>query len=96
MTSQALISKIHCSLFANQKRDFDCLKGNVCSPFKNYFTHDFNKRNSGTTIAMPKVKLEFTRKSFYFLSASAFIALPLKIKQTSSRALLRESLINFL
>jgi len=49
---------------------FDCLKGNVCSPFKNYFhflTHDFSTRNSGTTIALPKVKLDFARKSFYFL-----------------------------
>ena len=46
---------------------FDCLKGNVCSPFKDYFNlliHDFNTRNSGTTIALPKVKLDFVRKSF--------------------------------
>ena len=44
---------------------FDCLKGNVCSPFKDYFnlqTHDFNTRNSGATIALPKVKLDFARK----------------------------------
>ena len=46
---------------------FDCLNENVCSPFKNFFhflTHDFNTRNSGTTIALPKVKLDFARKSF--------------------------------
>ena len=77
---------------------FDCLKGNVCSPFKDYFNlliHDFNTRNSGTTIALPKVKLDFARKSFYFLGASAFNSLPLKIKQISCRILFRESLDQF-
>ena len=78
---------------------FDCLKGNVCSPFKNYvnfLTHDFNKRNSGTTIALQKVKLDFARKSFFFLGASAFTSLPLKIKEISSRVLFRVSLDHFL
>jgi len=54
---------------------FDCLKGNVCSTFKNCFnflTHDFNTRNSWTTIALPKVKLDFSRKSLWFLGASDF------------------------
>ena len=67
---------------------FDCLKGNVCGPFKscfNFLTHDFDTRNSGTTIALSKVKLYFARRSFYFLGASAFNSLPLKIKQISGR-----------
>ena len=50
---------------------------------------------SGTTIALPKVKLDFARKSFYFLGASAFNSLPLKIKQISCRILFRESLDQF-
>ena len=69
---------------------FDCLNDNVGSPFKNCFnflTHIFNTRNSGTTIALPKVKLDFARKRFQFLGASTFNSLPLKIKQTSSRDL---------
>ena len=77
---------------------FDCLNGNVCRPFKNYFnflTHDFNTRNSETTIALPKVKLDFARKSLYFLGASIFNSLPLKFKQTSSRTLFREFLDQF-
>ena len=77
---------------------FDCLKGNVCSPFKDYFNfliHDFNTRNSKTTIALPKVKLDFARKSFYFLGASVFNFLPLKIKQISCKILFRESLDQF-
>ena len=74
---------------------FDCLIGN---PFKDYFNfliHDFNTRNSGATIALPKVKLDFPRKSFYFLGALAFNFLPLKIKQISCRILFRESLDQF-
>ena len=77
---------------------FDCLHGNVCHPCKNYFnllTHDFNTRNRGTTIALPKVKLDFARQSFYFLGASIFNSLPLKFKQTSSRTLFREFLDQF-
>ena len=33
-------------------------------------------RNNGTTIVLLKVKLDFARKSFYFLAASAFNSLP--------------------
>jgi len=47
------------------------------------------------TIALPKVKLYFAQKSFYFLGASAFKSLPLKIKQISSRVLFRESVDQF-
>jgi len=42
------------------------------------------------------VKLDFARKSFFFLGASAFTSLPLKIKEISSRVLFRESLDHFL
>ena len=41
------------------------------------------------------VKLDFARKSFYFLGTSAFNSLPLKIKQISCRILFRESLDQF-
>ena len=39
--------------------------------------------HGGTTIALPKVKLDFARKRFYFLGASAFNSLHLKIKQSA-------------
>ena len=77
---------------------FDSLKGNVCSPFKDYLNfliHDFNTRNSGATIALPKVKLYFGRKSFHFLGALAFNLLPLKTKQISCRILFKKSLDQF-
>ena len=74
---------------------FDCLQGNVCTPFKNYFnflTHYRDTRNCRATVVLPKVKLEFARKSFYFSGANIFNSLPLKTRQTSSRVLFRQSL----
>ena len=71
---------------------FDCLQGNVCTPFKNYFnflTHNRDTRNCRATVVLPKVKLEFARKSFYFSGANIFNSLPLKTRQTSSRVLFR-------
>ena len=44
----------------------------------NFLTPDFNTRNSGAIIALPKVKLDFARKRFYFSGASTFNSLPLK------------------
>ena len=46
-----------------------CLTNNVCKNFENYFEvieSKINTRNSGTLIRLPKVKLEVTRKSFFF------------------------------
>ena len=74
---------------------FDCLQGNVCTPFKNYFNflmHNRDTRNCRATVVLPKVKLEFARKSFYFSGANIFNSLPLKTRQTSSRVLFRQSL----
>ena len=62
----------------------------VLSKITYYFlTHDFNTRNSGTTIALPKVKLDLAQKSFYSLGVSTFNFLP------SSRALFREFFRSF-
>ena len=46
-----------------------CLTNNVCKNFENYFEvieSKINTRNNGTLIRLPKVKLEVTRKSFFF------------------------------
>ena len=45
------------------------LTNNVCKNFENYFEvikSKINTRNNGTLIQLPKVKLEVTRKSFFF------------------------------
>ena len=62
---------------------FDCLIGNVCMPFKNYFTrvsHNVNTRNRFSLIELPKMNLEFGRRSFSFLGASIFNSLPADIR----------------
>ena len=54
---------------------FDCLHGNVCNPFKNYFVktnHALNTRNNQSSVQLPRMKLEIGRQSFYFLAALCF------------------------
>ena len=46
----------------------------------NFLTHDLTTRNSGAIIALPKVKLDFARKRFYFSGTLTFNSLPLKIQ----------------
>jgi len=61
--SKAIDKKKACSFV------FDCLKGNICCPVKNYFnfvTDDFDTRNSKTTIALQKMKLDFAWKKSCF------------------------------
>ena len=69
---------------------FDCLIGNVCTSFKNYFTrvsHNVNTRNSFSSIELLNTKLEFGRRSFLFLGASIFNSLPAAIRNLNSRLL---------
>ena len=48
--------------------------GTACFPFRNYFQpfdHNAqNSRNNGKAVKLPKVKLNFARRSFYFMGAS--------------------------
>ena len=59
---------------------FDCLNGTACFPFKDYFQrlhhNTLNTRNNGKTAKLLKVKLDFARRSFYFLGALIFNSLP--------------------
>ena len=46
-----------------------CFTNNVCENFDNYLEvieSKINTRNNGTLIRLPKVKLEVSRKSFFF------------------------------
>ena len=71
---------------------FDCLNGTACFPFKDYFQrlhhNALNTRNNGKSAELPKVKLDFARRSFYFLGAS----LPLSLRNINSRVLFRKAL----
>ena len=75
---------------------FDCLNGTVCCPFKDYFErlhhNALNTRNNGNTVKIPKVKLDFARRSFYFLGASIFNSLPLSLRNIDSRILFSKAL----
>ena len=75
---------------------FDCLNGTACFPFKDYFQrlhhNALNTRNNGKSAKLPKVKLDFARRSFYFLGASIFNSLPLSLRNINSRVLFRKAL----
>ena len=60
-----------------------CLNGEVCSNFKNYFelaNHGKNTRNAGALLKLPKLKLEYARSSFRYLGAALFNALPHSVR----------------
>ena len=48
-----------------------------------------NTRNNGKAAKLPKVKLNFARRSFYFLVASIFNSLPLSLSLKSINSNLR-------
>ena len=57
---------------------FDCLLGNVRTPFKNYFTrlsHSVNAKNRFSSIKLPNMNLEFGRRRFSFSESSIFNSL---------------------
>ena len=43
---------------------FDCLLGNECSPFTNYFTGKITRNRHSSAVEFPEVKLEFARQRF--------------------------------
>ena len=72
---------------------FNCLHGNVCNPFKDYFVktnHALNTRNNHSSVRLSRMKLEIGRQSFYFLAALCFNSLPLDIRKQNSRILFRK------
>ena len=78
---------------------FDCLNGTACFPFKDYFQrlhhNALNTRNNGKTAKLPKVKLDFARRSFYLLGASIFNSLPFSLRNINSRVLFRKALDDY-
>ena len=62
----------------------NCLIGKVCNNFKGYFTineHSINTRNKNKLLKLPKVKLQFGKKSFKFQGAKVYNELPLSIRK---------------
>ena len=57
-----------------------CLANNVCENFDfNLNLHEKNTRNKGILMKLPKIRLEFEKKSFYFQGAFLFNSLPQSI-----------------
>ena len=78
---------------------FDCLNGTACFPFKDYFQRSrhnaLTARNNEKAAKLPRVKLDFARRSFYFLGASIFNSLPLSLRNINSRVLFKKALDDF-
>ena len=72
-----------------------CFDGKLCEQFKNYFEineHRRNTRNSNKFLKLPKIKLEFGRRSFRFQGAKIFNNLPLEKRsnQDATRCALQQ------
>ena len=81
-----------------QKLLFDSLNGTACFPFKNHFRrlhyNALSTRGDGKTAKLPKVKLDFSFRSYYFLGASRIInnSLPLSSRNIITTVLFRKAL----
>jgi len=64
-----------------------CLDGSVCENFINYFSfnlHSARTRNEGSLLVVPKIRLESTRSSFFFMGVTVFNSLPIEIRRSDS------------
>lgn len=72
-----------------------CLDGKLCEQFENYFEineHSKRTRNRNKLLKLPKIKLEFGRKSFRFQGAKIFNNLPLEIRGNQNATEFRRGL----
>ena len=76
-----------------------CLTNNVCKNFENYFEvieSKINTRNNGTLIRLPKVKLEVTRKSFFFQGGYEYNTLSREFRSEKKIKILKQKPGNFI
>ena len=62
-----------------------CIDKSVCENFQNYFklrSHTMNTRNNNISIELPKCKLEFSKRSFYYMGAKIYNGLPKEIRES--------------
>ena len=60
------------------------LDGSTCSNFLEYFqrsNHNKNTRNNKFSAKLPKIRLEYVRKSFYYMGAYLYNKLPIEIRK---------------
>ena len=64
-----------------------CIDKNICENFHKYFiinNHSKCTRNQSALLKLPKVKLEFAKRSFYYAGAKLYYDLPRDIRKEDS------------
>jgi hypothetical protein len=77
---------------------WNALNGMLCSNFNTYFainTHGKLTRNGNFLIKLPRIKLEFSRNSFYYYGAHLYNSLPLEIRKEVSISIFKNKLREF-
>ena len=62
-----------------------CIDKSVCENFHNYFklrSHNMNSRNNNISIELPICKLEFSKRSFYYMGAKIYNGLLKEIRES--------------
>ena len=75
-----------------------CLNHDVCNNFRNYFkllTHNNNTRNNKLLLRIPRVKLTFAKKSFYFTGATMYNDLPIDIRKEKDHSAYKKLLTDY-
>ena len=60
---------------------FKCISGGSCDNFNDYFEIMNSKtQNNGILIRLPKIRLESSKKSFFYYGAKCFNDLPAQVR----------------
>jgi len=65
-----------------------CLNGETCCNLNDYFSlnlHEMSTRNKNSLLKLPKINLEFGRKSFKYQGAKLYNDLPLTIRNSKTK-----------
>ena len=86
-TKYGLMSVINANKMRACKLVRKCLRKDICEHFQNYFTlieHEKETRSNNCSLRLPRIKNEYARKSFLYMSAKVYNELPLDIRQTEA------------
>jgi hypothetical protein len=64
-----------------------CIEGSIVENFGNYFetiNHTKNTRNQGITLKLPRLRLEYSRGSFFYMGAKLYNELPRETRSLTS------------
>ena len=75
-----------------------CLDRSICPNFYNHFRlnlYSTKTRNQGSLLVVPKIRLESTKSSFFFMGVRVFNSLPIEIRRIGSLTDFRNKLKSF-